>query len=150
MRGTALAGALVLLLSGCGDQPEEPDLPEPGPLLVLDSYSCTKGGNPMLLGAATIQNTGEVPLTIDEVKLEGSRNVELVRATVKQGASAVDATIPEVGLDNDRALTLELRILDEGTRAHFEGLIIDYHNVDGRFRASGRGFLLDLKTACRL
>ena len=30
-----------------------------------------------------------------------------------------------------------------------EAVTIDYHNVDGRFRAQGRGFLLDLRTACR-
>lgn len=149
MRGTAVAAA-VLLLAGCGDGSEEPEAPEPGPLdLVSGEMACSRGvdAGTVVVTLAAPGNTADIPLTIDEVTLVGAVNAELGEAFVGN-AGAVDFTMPEfMQLGGRSALTLVLRSQEPEGTLGFDAIAVDYHNVEGRFRAESGS--MDLTDGCR-
>ena len=141
-----LAVLALLSLTACSDETEKPERPtrdrwRSGP--AVPECMPTPAGDSITI-EALLTNPDEKPLTIDKVSLTGGKNVELEDAffDTRGGSSAVedavDATIHESkgGLAY-RPLKLRLSQLDESDVASIEGVAVDYHNVDGRFRAVG-------------
>ncbi|HSV38562.1 MAG TPA: hypothetical protein VLI04_07360 [Nocardioidaceae bacterium] len=148
MRGTAVAVALVLLLGGCSGDGEKEELPEPGPLVLLENHSCEKRGHDYLFVAATAKNTAEIPLTIDEVRLEGEINLEFRYAMLeREDLVAVDQTMPQVGQPGaQQPLILKLRFRTLMESARYASVVVEYHNVEGRYESVADG--ADVRVVC--
>ena len=149
-RGVAALAAAAALVAGCSDD-DEPGLPDPGPLELAAGSACTpaaEGGGVMVTAAQAI-NTADIPLTIDEVSVSHAENLVFVEALVDDEVPAVDATLAEHDAAGARQpLVLRLHIVDPSMPASYTGVTVDYHNVEGRFRASGGGSG-DLSLLCR-
>ncbi len=133
----------VLLLCGCSDGKESPDH---GPLELGAPASCLVDGNEaeVEIDAGAVSNPADIPLTVDAVDLHKPRNITLLDAYLLPGGDqglampAVDATVPEKAKDASMSLRLRLRVYRPAEPASFSGLDVDYHNVEGRFRAISR------------
>lgn len=147
MRRTAGgAVALVLLLAGCGEDVGTEQVPDPGPLrLVATGTPCASLHDGAVEWAGIVlDNTAEIPLTVDAVALTLPRNVLLtevllsdagVPAERREQVSAIDATVQGDGHRGHRMqLTLRLRAGAGSEPSTFTGLQLDYHNVEGAFR----------------
>jgi hypothetical protein len=149
-QGVGALAAVAVLLAGCSGDTDEPDLPEPGPLELVSGAGCAAapaGG--VIVTAAEAVNTADIPLTIDEVNLAHAENLVFVEAMVADQVPAVDATMPEHGAPGARqTLVLHLHIIDESIPATYTAVMVDYHNVEGRFRATGVASG-DLSQLCR-
>jgi hypothetical protein len=162
MRRTTGAIAVVgaLLFSGCSEGSAEPDTPDPGPLrLESAAASCQP---PLADGivrwrAHRLDNTADIPLTIDAVTLTGAVNISLVDAalvdddlgtTEREQIPATDATLGAKGEPaDDMLLLLGLKTKPGEELYRFAGVTVDYHNVDGRFRATD-DTAMELSEAC--
>jgi hypothetical protein len=147
--GTLIAAA-ALALTGCSEGAAEPDVPEDGPLnLNADGPTrCIEApAHEFVAAAALAVNTADIPLTIDAVDLTGTENLLLVDAMLQpvppdapgeEETPAVDATMGELEApDGDRMLLLRLRRLDPSAPARYTSVQVDYHNVEGEYRAVG-------------
>lgn len=133
----------VLLLSGCSAGKDEPDH---GPLVVGAPTTCRfdDAAAEVEVDAGTVSNPAEIPLTVDAVELYKPRNITLLDAYLLPNGDAgdavpaVDATVQEKDRDPSMSLRLRLRVYRPTEPASFSGLDVDYHNVEGRFRAISR------------
>ncbi|HET7690993.1 MAG TPA: hypothetical protein VFK41_11460 [Nocardioidaceae bacterium] len=149
MRGPALTAAAVLLLAGCGDGAEQPEPPEPGPLdIASGEMTCHRGeAGAVVVAVSAPGNTADIPLTIDEVALVGADNAVLDEAFVGS-SSAIDFTMAErMQLGGRSTLTLVLRPAGPSGAMTVDAVAVDYHNVEGRFRAMSAS--LDVTSDCR-
>lgn len=136
--------AALLTLSACGDDVEEPEVLEPGPLRLRPATTCTMTDDNLLIGSK-LENTADIALTIDDVGVFGT-GIHFVGATLGEGVPAIDATMLEAGHpDAEHVLVLELSAADPSA-ASTSRVTVDYHNVEGRFQAVADG--VDLKTLC--
>jgi hypothetical protein len=149
VRGTTATVALLcaLTLAGCAEDPAEPDVLDLGPLVVDTGPSrCIDGlGLTEASVGGVARNSDDKPLTIDGVEVSGARNLRLVDAHLfrlhgpRREVPVVDATIEGTKEGPaDRGLGLVFDVTDPTKAASYDSVSVEYHNVDGRFRAVDR------------
>jgi len=151
----------ALLVAGCSQGSDGPDAPDPGPLrLESAAASCRP---PLADGTVTwsghrLDNTADIPLTIDSVNLRGAVNLSLADAALldddlspaeREEIPAMDATLNARGEQGDDMLLMpSLKAAPGEDHYRFAGVTVDYHNVEGTFRVAHET-ALQLSEACR-
>ncbi len=155
-----LSLAAALALTGCSIGSAEPAGPPAGPLLVSAStHACRLSAEgTVIFTGHRLDNTADIPLTIDSVSLTGAVNITLAGADLlddnlapreRETLPAADTTLSAVGEPGHEMVLMLSLAVDPGVGgARFAGVAVDYHNVEGRFRAKTTT-VVELSRGCR-